>query len=532
MSSGGPEGWIGTLADDLRPTAGSHSYLGRLPDGKQVVVRRVPVGSSDEADRMLEYLHRLAAYANPFLVPIRGAEYRDRALWVMSDFDDGVSLADLMARSRLSTSDVVAIGISVLSGLAALQQVGLSHGRLSAGNVSVSRDGRVRLAGYALQPRFRPGSSRIGWPDPRADLVACGRLLCSALGVPLERTGPELSDAERSAPALAAALRVMAEGRSGRYAGSALGLFEEASGTRARPVNLERTRRELGSLVRGNERGFAPSTSDAVAGAEEETATPPRAAVPGSARAGAGALSGAMPGAAVATAAAPGGAASRPGPPSAAGPGATRAAGQPGAGRPRWLLALAAALGVLLVLLAVWGVASIAGTRRAAVARTVPTASALPAVAAAPPSTNPGSEAPAASPPVQEAPAPMTPPAASADQGEPAPAAAAGADSPTSAVARFYDYVVAHDFPNAVQLWTPGMQAAYPPGENVYSRFSNTTAMTLQRDQLVSSGDGSAVVSIDVMEVRGGQTYHWVGNWYLVHGSSGWLLDRPALRPA
>jgi hypothetical protein len=40
------------------------------------------------------------------------------------------------------------------------------------------------------------------------------------------------------------------------------------------------------------------------------------------------------------------------------------------------------------------------------------------------------------------------------------------------------------------------------------------------------------VVAIDLVEVRGGQTYHWVGNWYLVQGSSGWLLDRPSLRPA
>jgi hypothetical protein len=76
------------------------------------------------------------------------------------------------------------------------------------------------------------------------------------------------------------------------------------------------------------------------------------------------------------------------------------------------------------------------------------------------------------------------------------------------------------------------MQAAYPPGENVYSRFSNTSSMTLRRDQLVSSGGGTAVVAIDLVEVRGGQTYHWVGNWYLVQGSSGWLLDRPALRAA
>jgi hypothetical protein len=76
------------------------------------------------------------------------------------------------------------------------------------------------------------------------------------------------------------------------------------------------------------------------------------------------------------------------------------------------------------------------------------------------------------------------------------------------------------------------MQAAYPPGENIDSRFSDTTSMQLQQDQLVSSGGGRAVVAIDLIEVRGGRTYHWVGNWYLVQTDSGWLLDRPGLRAA
>jgi hypothetical protein len=56
--------------------------------------------------------------------------------------------------------------------------------------------------------------------------------------------------------------------------------------------------------------------------------------------------------------------------------------------------------------------------------------------------------------------------------------------------------------------------------------------MALQRNQLVFSGAGQATVAIDLVEVRGGRTYHWVGNWYLVQSGSGWLLDRPSLRPA
>lgn len=476
---------------DLRPVGDSdRTYVGRLQDGTMVAVKRVPSVSAEEAHRMLEYLRRLADYANPFLVPIRGAQYREGALWVISEFDDGLSLRDLMDRGSLTVSQVVAIGMGLLGGLSALQQVGLSHGDLHSGNVHVARDGRVRLGDYALRPRFRPGVSRVGWPDPKADLMAAGTLLCAALGLPLERGDEELSAVERSAPALAAALRVMSEGRGGRYAGSALGLFEEASGHRARPLHLERSREELGRLVRSEE----PPLAAPAAG-------PTRAPVPSLFR--------------------------------------------PLPTRRGWWLAAAAAFGVMAALFLTLAAANSGFARRTALVRATPAAAPPQAAASpAPASTKalPNVQLPA--PVADQAP----PPAAAAgtpqqaQQAAPAPAAPApppaeaasapDGGSPTGAVAQFYDAVVSHDFSRAVQLWTPSMQTAYPPGENIYGRFSNTTSMTLHRDQVVSTGAGSAVVSIDLVEVRGGQTYHWVGNWYLVQDSSGWLLDRPSLRPA
>ena len=111
---------------------------------------------------MLEYLERLASFGNPTLVPILGAEYRDDALWVMSELDEGLPLSELMSRSARSPSHVVSLGLDILAGLQALQQLGLSHGNLHAGNVHVSRQGRARLGDYALRPRFRPDSSRLG----------------------------------------------------------------------------------------------------------------------------------------------------------------------------------------------------------------------------------------------------------------------------------------------------------------------------------------------------------------------------------
>jgi serine/threonine protein kinase len=468
-------------------------------------VKAVPVASQQDAERMLEYLQRLASYANPTLVPIRGAEYREGALWVMSELDDGLPLSELIRRVPPSASQVVAIGLDVLAGLQALQQLGLSHGNLHPGNVHISGRGRARLGDYALRPRFRPDSSRLGWPDPRVDLAAAGALLCAALGISPRAEGGELSQAERSVPALVAAVRVMAEGGAGRFAGAALGLFEDASGARARPQQLDRSRQELASLARG----------------EETASQPPVAGRPATE--------------------------SQPAPPTA--PDVPQPAARPPVARPvepakdryrnvRWLF-LTAALSLLVLtvgLVAVWALVRPLALSAAHVSRPSPAAPAAQG-AAAKPSAAPSSEpASAGSAPVpgtigSVAPTPgQAGPSPASDQAPSAAPAAAGAASPTEAVSQFYDRVVTHDFNGAVGLWSASMQSAYPPAENINGRFSDTSSVTVRRDELISSDNGRAVVAVDVIEVRGGRTYHWVGNWYLIQSDSGWLLDRPGLR--
>jgi hypothetical protein len=104
-------------------------------------------------------------------------------------------------------------------------------------------------------------------------------------------------------------------------------------------------------------------------------------------------------------------------------------------------------------------------------------------------------------------------------------------DSPTGAVSDFYQQVQHHHFAAAVRLWTARLQAAYPPNENVTRRFAGTTSLRLISAQVSSEGPGTAVVTIQLEEVRDGRTYRWVGSWTLVHQSSGWQLDQPALIP-
>jgi len=102
---------------------------------------------------------------------------------------------------------------------------------------------------------------------------------------------------------------------------------------------------------------------------------------------------------------------------------------------------------------------------------------------------------------------------------------------PAGVVARFYQALAAHDFEAAAALWTPVLQAQYPPAEYIDQRFAATEQLDLRAERVVGDSGGVAVVYVDVVEVIGGQMHHWVGTWQLVDTSSGWLLNRPNLRP-
>ena len=104
------------------------------------------------------------------------------------------------------------------------------------------------------------------------------------------------------------------------------------------------------------------------------------------------------------------------------------------------------------------------------------------------------------------------------------------AGDPAGVVARFYQALAGHDFETAAALWTPAMQARYPPAEYIDQRFAGTQQIDLRAERVVGESGGVAVVYVDVVEVMDGQISHWVGTWQLLDTSSGWLLNSPNLR--
>lgn len=127
---------------------------------------------------------------------------------------------------------------------------------------------------------------------------------------------------------------------------------------------------------------------------------------------------------------------------------------------------------------------------------------------------------------------PVSPPAEQAASSAPA-TQANGALGPAQTVVHFYTLVGEHQFAQAAQLWSPAMQAAYPPAQDLDGRFAGVQEMLVRQSAVTASGGNRATVAVDVVEVDGGSppsTREYVGTWQLVAGPSGWLLDQPNLR--
>jgi cytoskeletal protein RodZ len=106
------------------------------------------------------------------------------------------------------------------------------------------------------------------------------------------------------------------------------------------------------------------------------------------------------------------------------------------------------------------------------------------------------------------------------------------AGDPAAVVTRFYQAVSAHDFDAAAALWSTGLQAAYPPAEYIDHRFAATREIGVRTERVIAISGALAVVYVDIVELIGGQTRHWVGTWQLINSPSGWLLNQPNLRTA
>ena len=480
-----------------------------------------------------------AALRHPNLLPIAAVDLVNGEVQARFQHDDGVTL-DRLPDLPLDHARAATLGIGILAGLQALQRAGLGHGALAPASVQLSPRGQARLTGYGRR-RF----------DPAADVAAAGRILCLLVGV-----DPNGRSNRRRLSPLAAAAVDIATGAAGASATAARMAFGDAAGRIGGGFRIERTQAGIARLAVPGTPALAAAVDRVLAGpakpAETFTTTRPTTAPPPLPRrqsspspaeaaplpavappppiltpkkvvepvpvapiASAGALVPVVTQAPVVKpqpAVTPQPVATPPvvvtPPPAAPTPPpltmVAPASSAPPSGRPalssrrsrrRGILAGVAAAILLVFLLAVPHLQD--GRRAASPVSARPTPAAVGSVAAA--------------------------------SGTPAVAMAA---QPDAVITGFYSLAQQKRFDQALALWDDHLKTAYPPQENLYQRFADTTVLTVNSASVSQQTDTSASVATDLTEVTAGVSHHWIGSWRLVRSGNAWLLDQPDFQAA
>ncbi len=188
-----------------------------------VTIRYVgPFDPADRArlDRIDLDLERAASIRHPCVLPILESGALANGRYVVGDYVEGGTLADLIAQGRLPPAVAVTLIADVIAGLDAVvraedgagRRIGLVHGRVCPSSVVVGLDGRARVADLGLS-RVRAVTASNGKPflyqapevlrgeraSERSDVFSVGMILYEMLagGHPYARASSE-RDAERA----------------------------------------------------------------------------------------------------------------------------------------------------------------------------------------------------------------------------------------------------------------------------------------------------------------------------------------------
>ena len=216
MAEGDPKP---TPADPAAPKAGGWKAV--LKDGRNVIVHEIELPPGEVAGVAVK-VKRLTDNRHPALAPILAWGTDATGMWVAVEPNEGTPLNAILKRGPFKAPTAAVLATSVLSGVAAMHQAGISMGGFDASAVKVNGNGDVRLVGHQAAI-IRPAPSQA---DLRADVRSAGAIICAAFGVDPEGAAapPDLN------PGLVVNIRSMAGGAVGPSAERALGSFRETTG--------------------------------------------------------------------------------------------------------------------------------------------------------------------------------------------------------------------------------------------------------------------------------------------------------------
>lgn len=146
-------------------------------------VRIQAVAEDDpRAPAMLTAARTSVRVDDPRLLQVLDCVEGDGLAWVVTEWDDGTSLATLLEAGPLAPDQAAWIGREVAETLTHAHAVGLTHGELAPENIWVSNAGSVRVAGFMVNATLSPPRELPAhMHGPAADLWDAASVLYAGL---------------------------------------------------------------------------------------------------------------------------------------------------------------------------------------------------------------------------------------------------------------------------------------------------------------------------------------------------------------
>lgn len=120
---------------------------------RPVALKLLPADVTQDADRLRRFQQEARATSalnHPNILTIYEIGESEGAYFIATEFIDGTTLRDRMARGRMEIDEILDVSVQVASALAAAHEAGIIHRDVKPENIMLRRDGYVKVLDFGL----------------------------------------------------------------------------------------------------------------------------------------------------------------------------------------------------------------------------------------------------------------------------------------------------------------------------------------------------------------------------------------------
>jgi Tol biopolymer transport system component/predicted Ser/Thr protein kinase len=158
---------------------------------RRVAIKALPPELASDPARLERFereARMLAQLNHPNLAGIHGVEEQDGARYLVLEFVEGESLAEVIDRGPLAVDDAIDLSAQIAAGVEAAHEMGVVHRDLKPANIMITPEGQAKVLDFGLARTDENGQSSTGaldsptitTPQPQHSPTIAGAILGTA----------------------------------------------------------------------------------------------------------------------------------------------------------------------------------------------------------------------------------------------------------------------------------------------------------------------------------------------------------------